>query len=211
MDIIEKLKPFAPKVYIGFEVRDRRGKVIHKRRERGHSWVKNYYKILVAHAGFVPNNSDMDLRLRATNGNWIGTSDVWSIWNLDEDWVGGYGEAGKGIVIGTGTTPVTLDDYKLEAKISHGTGAGQMVYKEQSPHQHETTASGWRTIMERHFENQSGNSIYIGETGVQGKVGTPGTAYCCVLVCRNVHDPAVEVPDSGILTVTYTIEVTQPW
>ena len=70
MDIIEKLKPFAPKVYIGFEVRDRRGKVIHKRRERGHSWVKNYYKMLVAHAGFLPCNSSMDLRIQKQDGGW---------------------------------------------------------------------------------------------------------------------------------------------
>jgi len=210
MDVREHSPIPTPKIFIALEVRDQSGKVIHRRRERGHSWVRNYYKILVAHAGFVSNNADMDLRLQRENGGWIGTNDVWTLWDLDK-WKGGSGDTGKGILIGTGTTPPTIDDYKLEAKIPHGSGEGQMIYNAQEPHQHETISGGWRTTMVRQFNNNSGASIYVTETGIEGTVATPGLTQDNVLVCRNVHDPAVEVPHGGLLTVTYVIEVTEPW
>ena len=105
----------TPKVFIALEVRDRNGKVIHRRRERGHSWVRNYYNMLVAHAGFLPCNSDMNLRIQQQGGSWCGYNGPYSLYRLD--WYrGGAGDDDHGILIGTGTTPPTIDDYKLEAK-----------------------------------------------------------------------------------------------
>lgn len=210
MDIIEKLKPFAPKVYIGFEVRDRRGRVIYKRRERGHSWVRNYYVVLVCQAGWVDMRQELNTRIRDTGGSW-GEYDNQFTYVKQDSWLeGGEGDTTKGIVIGTGNTPPSIDDYNLEAKIPHGTGAGKMEYQAQADTVSETTATGWRTTLVRQFYNKSGASIYVAETGIIGELALAAVTWKCLL-CRNVHDPAVEVPDTGILTVTYTIETTQPW
>ena len=214
MDVREHSPIPTPKIFIALEVRDQSGKVIHRRRERGHSWVRNYYNMLVAHAGFLPCNSDMNLRIQRQGGQWCGHSSMYSVLNLGW-WRGAAGNHNRGILIGTGTTPPTLDDYALEAKITHGTGEGQMLYQQQAEHQHEVISGGWRTTMVRQFNNNSGASIYVAETGIMGQMYSQinGSGYYCydVLVCRNVHDPAVEVPHGGLLTVTYTIEVTQPW
>ena len=199
----------TPKVHITIEVRDRTGKVIHRRRERGHSWTRNYYVILVAQAGWVEGTEEMGTRLRTVGGSWIEKANHFPRLEDDSYVEGGSGNTSRGIVIGTGSTPPTIDDYKLEALIPHGTGEGQMLYNAQADTVNEVISGGWRTTLVRQFNNNSGASIYVAETGIYAFVAFWGSnAY---MLCRNVHDPAVEVPHGGLLTVTYTVEVAQPW
>lgn len=200
----------TPKIFIALEVRDRTGKVIHKRRERGHSWVRNYYVVMVCQAGFVDMRDELNTRLRGINGAYAGSANYFAEIHQD-NWIeGGSGVADRGIVIGTGSTPPDVEDYDLEARITHGTGEGQMLYNAQADTVSEAISGGWRTTMVRQFNNNSGASIYVAETGLIGLVDNGGGTTKCLL-CRNVHDPAVEVPHGGLLTVTYTVEVTQPW
>lgn len=209
MDVREHPPIPTPKIFIALEVRDRNGKVIHKRQERGHSWTRNYYVILVTQAGWVEGTEEMGTRLRTIGGSWISKAGHFA--NLDDDSYveGGNGVTNRGIVIGTGSTPPTLDDYKLEAQIPHGTSEGQMLYNAQADTVNETISGGWRTTLVRQFNNNSGASIYVAETGIIAFVEFWGSNY--YLLCRNVHDPAVEVPHGGLLTVTYTVETAQPW
>jgi len=66
-----------------------------------------------------------------------------------------------GIVVGTGTKAPALDDYNLDAKITHGTGTGQLYYFATSI----TLGNGYVETT-RSFQNLSGADITINEVGL---------------------------------------------
>jgi len=125
------------------------------------------------------------------------------------------GEAGDteiGIVIGRGTTPVSIEDYCLADKIGHGTEAGQMDYGSTTISKigYETyPAPGWsRIIVSRTFTNLSGASIDVNEIGsylyARSKVGgiDREIRFLCL---RDVLPETDTVPDGYTYTVSYEI------
>ena len=112
-----------------------------------------------------------------------------------------------GLVIGTGNTAVTADDYNLEAKIIHGIGSGQMQYGKfeyeegcfQAPKVE--GGSAWFR-MTRQFINNSAGSIVVKEIGLITSV----TPY--FLIVRDVLVSPVTVVDAQGIAVTYEFRVT---
>jgi len=81
----------------------------------------------------------------------------------------------KGIVCGTGSTAVTLEDYKLSYLIENGMSANKLLYK---PHSY-TSLQNYLTVsssvsfqISRQFENSSGAPIEINEVGIYGSEDT---------------------------------------
>lgn len=79
---------------------------------------------------------------------------------------GAAGVITTGIILGTGTNAVAIDDYKLQTPIAHGSGATQLNYKA-------TTFDPFRVIgsvasfkIKRQFENLSGSTITVTEAGL---------------------------------------------
>lgn len=82
--------------------------------------------------------------------------------------VGQSGDANVGIVVGTGTTKVTMDDYTLQAKVAHGGGAGQLNYGGGSLSAPEVNGNVITMRLERTFNNTSGADITVTEIGIMG-------------------------------------------
>jgi len=149
------------------------------------------------------------------------TKTIYGEWYADYIYNGGgtplafnasAGDDSYGIVVGTGTTVVTSEDFKLASKIRHGTSTGQLIYGEQSlAYSYGDTVS--YVEISRVFTNNSGGIVTVRETGLIGrnywKDENAVRNDVLFLVARDVLSPPVSVPNLHLLTVRYrlTLEV----
>ncbi|RLI87201.1 MAG: hypothetical protein DRP01_02525 [Archaeoglobales archaeon] len=112
----------------------------------------------------------------------------------------GYeGNDDGGLLVGTGTTEPTRDDYALESKIPHGTGAGQLYYYTTSIIHGPDYVEVRRT-----FANQSGADITVREVGlVACYYDVDVSAYRYALIARSLF--TITIPDGGSATLYYKI------
>lgn len=109
---------------------------------------------------------------------------------------------GQGICLGSGTTPPTLDDYKLEAFITSGLSVSlSKAFDANNNVTWTITAS-----------NTSDQPITIGEVGVQGVVymGNNGGNAAYVIFDRTVLESPITIEPGGVGQVTYTIRLNYP-
>ncbi len=113
-----------------------------------------------------------------------------------------------GIIVGTGNTAVTPDDYKLETAVENGESAGQMQYGGcEFPQLPAFADPNGSFTIRRYFTNISGGGITVEEVGIYaiGHHSDGAYIYC---VARDVVAPGVAVADTEILEVTYTFQIT---
>jgi hypothetical protein len=177
------------------EVRDREGKLVRRLRRKAHSYLKAYQQLLYTHyASVLLNIRDIINTLRAVVRN---ASDLISAGVVTDD--------DNGVVIGTGSTAVTISDYKLETQIAEGVGAGQMEHQAGTKTEPTVAGSSISCTLKRIFINNSGNTITVTESGIYCYGGGTTWDFCIV---RDVLPAGVAVPDGGAITVTYTLTVT---
>ena len=117
-------------------------------------------------------------------------------WALKED-------DSHGILIGTGTAPVSEDDYKLESQIPSGIGSGKMLYLSSEIKNVQVVGNSAHLELKRTFLNYSGNKITVTEVGLAVRQFSPETN---ILVIRDLVE-ATDVPNNYGLDVSYIIEV----
>ena len=211
------------KAFLEFEVKDRDGKLITRRKQRAHSWVRNLYNLMVCQAGAVAGDSAVGLALLDTSGavrsdptTQPASGEASSGSNNRRIYVGlGYGlYAGAGvdsfgIVIGTGSDPESFEDYALGSRISSGNLAGQLAYSITDAPVISTVGTTKKTQWVRYFNNNSGGAITVNEVGMYTK-GCISSYAITYMLCRDLVSGGVEVPDTGQLKVTYTIQLSYP-
>jgi len=114
------------KGFIELEVIDKNGKVKLRYKQPMRTWVKNFIKALrgIFYGGLqsqVESIIDVDGNDRPFPYLNTETSSLMQL-------RAGAGDDRFGILFGSGTTPVTKDDYTLESKIPNGIDAGQLSY-----------------------------------------------------------------------------------
>jgi hypothetical protein len=114
--------------------------------------------------------------------------------------VAGYGNDGNGIVVGISNLAYSIEQYKLDAKISHGNGSGQLLYGISTVDDLAPMTNGYRIFTSRVFNNNSGASVVVKEVGLY--------AYPNVMFARDVLTTPVEVQNLQSLTVRYSIYFT---
>jgi hypothetical protein len=133
-------------------------------------------------------------------------------------WLGGvlFGAYGPndddsfGIIVGSGSTPVSPTDYALASKIPHGTGSGQLDYEPSTVTSSYSSTSSYIEIA-RSFINRSGADIVVREVGIVGRnywrnqAGVITDAKC--LIARDVLPSPITVKPLGSLTVRYRISL----
>jgi len=118
-------------------------------------------------------------------------------------WDAGVTVATHGILVGTGTTAVALEDYNLETQIAHGISSGQLEHGAMTDDVTLSTSGGERFFRGyRTFTNNSGDSITIEEVAVV--INTAGNYK--MLIDRTLKNFAVA--DTASATVTYRWSVT---
>ena len=200
--------------HIGIEVRDSKGQIIHSREQESHSWVRNFYNWIFTQAASIAGSEANGLGMVALNGIYYGDN---YCWRLEEAGVGYGYNAGPGvddlsIVVGTGTDVESFEDYALDSKIANGEGPGQLSYT-QSSSEVSTVGTTKRCLWVRYFNNNSGAPITVNELGIYTEIFYQDYSHKYlreIMVCRDLISPGVEVPDTGQLKVTYTIELVYP-
>jgi hypothetical protein len=120
--------------------------------------------------------------------------------------VGSGGDSSKGVLIGRGTTTVTLNDYKLETPITHGTGTNQLLYSTGTIVAPTTDATTTTLRYSRVFTNNSGSLITVNEVGMTFYSSATGGNYY-FMICRDIITPA-DVNNGQQLTINYNLKTT---
>lgn len=102
-----------------------------------------------------------------------------------------------GMIIGTGTTAVTMTDFALETRVFTNIVFGIVSFAAENP-----DVATWRLAIARTFLNNTGASLGIREVGL-ASVDQPGTKY--ILVDRSLY--SVDVPNGVTVTMTYRITI----
>jgi hypothetical protein len=208
--------------FIEVVVRDAEGTILKKGRHEMHSFLNNLLRLI---QGLMTATGTPWVTTTFTVVNTGGTStSAWSEGNPGGSSYGGGTPAGAkapdndssyGIVVGSGTTGLALDQYNLASPISHGTGSGQLDY---GPSDFTdlgldtgVTPPVYRFRLLRSFSNLSGAAISITEVGIVARSywkNASGVANDAkYLVARDVLSTSYSIPNGGTATVTVTIEV----
>jgi len=119
---------------------------------------------------------------------------------------GTFGVITNGIVVGSGNTPVTADDYKLATIITHGVGAGQLQAQAGAIQDVVLASPRASFRIDRTFINGSGAPVTVREIGIYSLWydGGVGSQIC---TCRDVLLAPVAVANGSTLFVKYTIYI----
>lgn len=188
---------------IGIEVKDKEGKVINSFTSPGHTFTKSFYNI-IAQLFAKPCDAVPDINVLDTTN----TGQLVDMSTLDTagDWcdVGVSTEDTHGILVGTSATAWAFTQYDLQAKIAHGTGAGQLSYGVTTPSAVMDGGAPAKVTLVRSFDNNSADSITVREIGWFGKIQSEPAVFKYHMIARDVIT-ATAVPNGGRLTVTYNI------
>jgi len=152
------------------------------------SLIKAFIQILMAQM------SGFNQTIKNTSG--VNVSVPASLYNFSV--APGAGITTYGILIGPGTTPVTMEDYKLEAQITTNVPHGAQGVTLENPN-----SSTWRIVLTRVFTNNTGGVLGIKEVGFYTLAIGPGNYFCCE---RTLY--SVDVPDGYPITFQYRITIT---
>ncbi|MCK9570052.1 hypothetical protein M0R72_14005 [Candidatus Pacearchaeota archaeon] len=201
-----KLSVPVPEVFVSRKIENPGCEAIIKD-GRSHTWVRNFYNALFAASfgGLTGYGPDGDggagsLKIRTQSGDYLNNISSAHFPSL---------ESAGGIILGTGDTAYSFEDYKPDALIAHGTGAGQMTYGTMS-HQVPVYTSGtkeWAQTIKRVCNNNSSGAIAVAEVLLVGNY----INYTYSPVCaRDVLASTDTINVGGQYTVTYTVKLTFP-
>jgi len=195
------------KAEIIIERYDKKGQLLEKIKQKSRSFLKQFIQLIEVQTNQA---SKTITDITGTNRS-VGAVDM----NLFCVPGGGHGYVDPtyrevqteniGVVVGSGTTAVTPTDTKLETKIAHGTGSGQLVYLGCGLKPVVISGSDAYVDLIRFFENQSGGNVTINEVGIYAIAATQQWGFC---ICRDVLSSSITVADGQLLKVRYRVKVT---
>lgn len=209
----------APDVFIGLQVH-RDGKLVFDDIQRGHSWTRNYYNLMFAWGadaagdGVSTTIGASKMSVRTTGGTVYKNSlyvcnRMGGTYQTSSGIHGPVSDSSYGIVVGTGSTAFSIDGYALATQITHGTTTGLFSHQASAAATmaYDSTAGAekWTNTISRIFNNNSGGSVTVAETGLYHNAICYGSSQTILMIERTVLDPTVAVVNGAQLTVTYSI------
>ena len=174
-------------------VRDRHGKIVSRERRKSKSFLKQWNQLVYVQVA----QAALDITDTGGVARSVGTSSQ----NLLMAAAAGITD--YGIRIGTGETPVAIDDYALETPIAEGVGAGEMNHLVCTVSVSAVAAPSCSFITSRSAVNNSGVENTVKEAGIYMRTGS---YYVCAT--RDVFGVPQVVPDGGSLAINWTLRVT---
>ena len=190
-----------PDIFIGLQVH-KDNKLLFDDIQRGHSWTRNYWNYIYGKTSNCDTTSDAFgvgyISNKDTNGTlWYSQ---FPILYIPGTILTGSANTLGGISVGTGTSAFDVEQYALNALITSGSSAGKLYYNACAVASTTYADKKWTIVGRRVFNNNSGGSIVVAETGICASYN--GVYW---LLERSLLSPTVTVPDGAQLTVTYTI------
>lgn len=205
-----------------FEKLDENENVIElSKKYQSKSFVNNFLGILCSDMMADTTNTNVDGTQRTTYYKY-GVSQHGGVELPTRGWGGGKYNSNqdlpvddKGIVVGTGTEPVLVTDYRLGAQIANSNNSGGLEYLGCSCRNFIVNTGAGTASFEvvRMFRNNSGATVTITEMGIQQQISYRYVDFSTYslndrfLIVRDIVDPSQNVDDGEILKVTYTIQI----
>lgn len=209
MEIVDTDKEIKPepgefRAILELVVKDANGKVTERRVQKSESFVRQFLELLMVQAAQISVHMALPVTDVAGNSAFI--------------YAGGHtfntnaaaNDDSFGVQVGTGATPPTINDHRLESKISHGVGVGQLQHGGVTyglPASDPTTS---HFTITRDFSNASGSAVTVNEIGIVVKALDFSTDYSPVdryiLTIRDVVAGGISVPNGETLTVNYRLQ-----
>jgi len=200
-EIPHLLVPGEVGAVLEFTVRDKKGNVTQHQVMKSRSFVRQFLELLWVQATQIPEIKCYSIKDWANFTRDVPASGyVFASDALAND-------HSYGIIVGTGTTAPTINDYVVEAKISHGTGAGQLQYSAVSFGAPASDATTSQFTITRDFANASGGAITVNEIALYVKGYRYDSTYHFMTI-RDVISGGILVPDGQTLTVNYRPQAT---
>lgn len=218
----QKLHTPIPEAFLELEVRDQDGNIIYRHKQRSHSWVRNAYNHMFSELAGVNNSDDTfgagKRSIKDTGGVLqYGDYPVALKYEDNVELVGtlqGYlAPAGNdifGILVGSGENAESFEDYVLQTPIANGAGAGQLSYIASELPSVSYTDTTLKNGLVRYFNNNSGGSIAVNEVALAIACKCNGASTRYWIQARDKLGTTVDVPNTGQLKVTYTVQLTYP-
>ena len=176
-------------------VKDKNGKVTEHRVMRSRSYVRQFLELLWVEMNQTP--ATIPLSMRDVNNV---LKDIYARYvNFRVD--GAVGITTLGIIVGTGTTAPTINDYTIETIIAHGGVGGQLNYSDTTIAAAASDATTSQLTITRDFANASGGDITVNEIALYSQ-GTDGANQVFMFI-RDVIAGGILVPNGQTLTVNY--------
>lgn len=217
----KKLHIPTPEMFWGFKVEKIDGEVLHEHDERGHSWVRNAYNLLISQMCAIGTgdttfgegliSAKTTTAVIKGGGSYKNPLTVSGLSQPETSgcgFCGGIGDDSIGIVIGKGLTPFNFEQYRLDSIIPNGGGAGQFAYQSFNPiiKEYNVGSKIYKVTHSRVFNNNSSSSITVTEVGIYNKMVNEYNT----LVTRDVLTTPIVVPPASKLTISYNISVAFP-
>jgi hypothetical protein len=196
---------------VELEVRDKNGRIVKKHRQMSHSFLKQWLQFLRCQTSITLGGSGISITVIDDSGTARTFPYSWTeTFNREALMCNALaGDNSYGIVVGISDAPNTINTYSLGAKISHGTGSGQLQYGNHT-FEDITNPSGnilvFRII--RTFSNGSGATITVKEVGLEVRNNDSQGYTRTYLIARDVLSTPVDVPNGMTLTVRYIFQIT---
>jgi hypothetical protein len=191
-------------------VRDKEGNVIKRYKQKSHSPTANFIGLMLPVSYY--NGIQQCIKLTTTSNTTInyGYNCAWITYpnggENNPDYM-------QNIIVGSGTQSNTYNAYNLNAPISNGSGAGQLIYSSISvPTSITINGNQAYFIISQSYTNQSGGTINISEVGIVVNlyVGRPGNANNqagSVLVWYDTLSSPISVGSGQQVIIYYTFSV----
>ena len=182
---------------LDFTVTDKDGKIISQVTKKAESYVQQFLQLLYTAMQPIYANGVTPLSVKNTAN--VAKTPVRD--PILFDVLASSGDVTYGIVVGTGSTAVTITDYALGTPIAHGTGNGQLQYggvTYGAPSANTTTS---QLTITRNFANNSGGSITVNEIALYCRAYSGGACY--FMIIRDVIAGGIIITNGQTLTVNY--------
>ncbi|MBA7700468.1 hypothetical protein ES703_109182 [subsurface metagenome] len=179
-------------------VKDKNGKVTDHRVMRSKSFVRQFLELLWVQAFQIPYPAPYSVKDTSNTSR--------NIWGSSRTFgsTAASGDVTHGIIVGTGSTAPTIDDYAIETLIDHDASpptAGRLQYGAVAFGAPASDATTSQFTITRDFANASGGAITVNEIALYVK-GYGATTYYFMAI-RDVIAGGISVPDGQTLTVNY--------
>jgi len=204
--------------WLELEVTDKNGKVVHRHRQRSHSWTRNLYNVLFCQTAQGSSGTLYEAGSTACKETGTALKTGIIVGKIPQAAFYGYyanvGVATIGIVVGSGVAAESFEDYALQTPITHGTGSGQLTFVASEPQSISYASLTLTNTLVRYMNNNSGASIDVNEVALYSYSGyftsAGGQIGYFLCMARDKLASTVAVPDTGQLKVTYTISLVYP-
>ena len=118
------------------------------------------------------------------------------------------GTTTEGLVVGTGTNAVTINDSALQTKIAHGSTAGTLQYGASVVNLPSSDSTSTTLILTRPFSNASGGTITVREIGIYASMGDAENSTNNRQLCIVRDTVTIALSNGDVLTLNYILKTT---